>query len=78
MTRTPYELRLDLLRLSKDILMEQYQNNRMAKENDYYAQREIQDRKGLPVAPFPDIPFTVTQEAVIKMATELNKFITNG
>jgi hypothetical protein len=78
MTRTPYELRLDLLRLSKDILMEQYQNNRMAKENDYYAQREIQDRKGLPVPPFPDIPFTVTQEAVIKMSTELNKFITNG
>jgi hypothetical protein len=72
---SPYFLRLELIKIAKDILLEDYQNSKLAKENDYYAQREINDRKGMPVAPFPIIPFTVTQEAIIKLATALNGFV---
>ena len=41
---SPYFLRLELIKIAKDILLEDYQNSKLAKENDYYAQREINDR----------------------------------
>ena len=87
MNKTPYELRLELLKLAKDILSEDFWNTRQAIETQYHEDKDnwnknyqIGSQIGRTEAriKYPDIPYTVTQEAVIAMAEKLNEFVSNG
>jgi hypothetical protein len=83
MTKTPFEIRLELLKLAKDIISEDFYNTRQAIETQYHVdmdnwQKNYQIGRTEPHIKFPDIPYTVTQEAVVAMATKLNEFVSNG
>lgn len=83
MNKTPYELRLELLKLAKDILSEDFWNTRQAIETQYQVdmdnwQKNYAIGRTEPKIKFPDIPYTVTQEAIVAMATKLNEFVSNG
>jgi hypothetical protein len=73
MAKTPYEIRLELLKLAKDILTEPIVSTRDNLMQQYYIERQPNDNAKLPT--LPDYPSSVD---VIKEAEKLNAFISNG
>jgi hypothetical protein len=73
MSKTPYEIRLDLLRLAKESLFEPYFYTRSNKELEWNAQRDAN-----PNAPFPEMPTAPTSEDIIAEAKKLNEFVSRG
>jgi len=73
MSKTPYEIRLDLLRLAKESLFEPYFYARSNKELEWNAQRDAN-----PNAPFPEMPTAPTSEDIISEAKKLNEFVSKG
>lgn len=83
MSKTPYEIRLDLLAMAQGILSEQAMNLRIQMENDWNMscerEREIATRmnSAIAVPKFPNIP-QYSEDDVIDMAKKLNDFVSNG
>jgi hypothetical protein len=73
MSKTPYEIRLDLLRLAKENLFEPFTFERLNKEQEFFANREVD-----PNTPYPKMPKAPTTEDVIAEAKKLNEFISKG
>lgn len=73
MSKTPYEIRLDLLRLAKESLFEPYYQERSALEQQWHATHAIE-----PGTPYPKMPSAPTSEDVIAEAKKLNEFVSRG
>lgn len=81
MSKTPYELRYDLLAMAQAIITENLMNERIRLENDWNLEREkasiaLSYNKDAKLPPFPDIP-TIDVNQVIAMAKTLNNFVSN-
>ena len=82
MSKTPYEIRLELLSMAQSILSEKMYAERMRLENDWQTLREISlenFRQGNPVShvsPFPIMP-TISSDEIIALASKLNEFVSN-
>jgi hypothetical protein len=77
MSMTPFEIRLELLKMAKDMLTDQYYGQREVVSNSWQTQIETARLKGEvpPTHPgFPDFP---SETEIIKKATELNNFVSN-
>jgi hypothetical protein len=80
MSKTPYELRYELLMMAQSILNEQTMNVRIQIENNWNMQCEAarvsaESTHTTPIFPaFPSVPF-VTEEDIIKTANKLNEFV---
>jgi len=80
MSKTPYEIRLDLLKLAKESLFEPVFARREARIQEWHASREIYPNETAPrdLQPFPTLPdFPSTSEIVAK-AEELNRFVSQA
>lgn len=82
MSKTPFEIRLDLLAMSQSILSEQNMNERVRLENDWgllHEKASIALAKGedITMPAFPKIPQYNVDE-VIEMAKKLNDFVSNS
>lgn len=78
MSKTPFEIRLELLNLAKDILTEKAFNERNRLEQDWFAQREVcivENRSSVPA--FPKTP-TIDEDEIAQLAKKLNDFVSNG
>ena len=80
---SPYILRLEQLKLAKDILSEEFYNKRQAAETQYQAdmdnwEKNYQIGRIEARIKYPVTEYSVTQEAVIAMAEKLNEFVSNG
>jgi hypothetical protein len=80
MAKTPYEIRLELLKLSTSILQTPIILKREALLTEYKSRREVFPGQNEPENPmdfptFPDLP-TTTQ--IIEEADKLNKFVCLG
>lgn len=75
-SKTPFELRYDLLQLAKDILVEKMYAERTQIENDWNAKRDIAMQYSQPVVPFPTLP-TVDEDEVIRLARKMNDFVSD-
>lgn len=64
-------IRLELLKLARDILLEQTMAERMKLENDWNANW---NKDSSPIPPFPDVP-TIKGKDVVKTASILEKFV---
>lgn len=73
MSKSPYEIRLDLLRLAKESLFEPYFYERSNLEQQWSAARDVN-----PSAPFPSMPKAPTTEDIIAEAKKLNEFISKA
>lgn len=82
MTKTPYELRYDLLAMAQGILSEQNMNERIRIENDWNMKcedaRMTRDKgRDATFPPFPVVPI-YDEAAVIAMAEKLNAFVSKS
>ena len=83
MSKTPYELRYELLMMAQSILNEKVMNERIKMENDWNMAcdraRSIADLTHTsPEFPtFPVVPI-VREEMIIDTAKKLNEFVSNG
>jgi len=82
-TKTPFEIRTELLSQAQSILFERLLAERMRLENDWNTKREIvfHNAKATGVEksfpPFPTLP-TITTEEIIEEARKLNDFVSKG
>jgi len=82
MTKTPYELRHDLLMMAQSILSEKNLNARIKIENDWNMAcekaRMLHDKgRDAEFPPFPSVPCYDDNE-VIEMAKKLNEFVSKS
>ena len=72
MSKTPYEIRLELLKLAKDSLWEPIYQKRQSMSDEYHAKLTDANREHLPFPTMPDFPSTTD---IISKAEELKKFV---
>jgi len=72
---TPFEIRLELLRLSKDMLGEDYFARRAVSENNWQTACENARQRGEPLPQQPDLPAYPSEAEVIAKAATLNGFV---
>lgn len=82
MSKTPYEIRLELLSMAQSILTENMYAERMRLENDWQTLREMSiasasaGNQWSNVPQFPNMP-TISSDEIIAMASKLNEFVSN-
>ena len=72
MSKTPYEIRLELLKLANEVLCTPVFQKRSAMEMEWSAKRDAN-----PSEPFPVMPNFPTTESVIVEAEKLKAFVDN-
>jgi len=72
MSKTPYELRLELLTLAKEILQAPIYEKRHQLNLEYQSKLNDANRSTLPFPTMPDFPSTTD---IISKAEELKKFV---
>lgn len=77
MSKTPYEIRLELLKLANEILLTPVYQTRDAKLQEWQASREIYAGEQAPrdLKPFPTLPDFPSSTDIIAKAEELKKFV---
>ena len=81
MSKTPYELRYDLLAMAQSIITENLMNERIRLENDWNTLRDVaiaaaERGAQYSVPAFPLIP-EINTDDVIALAKKLNDFVSN-
>jgi len=79
MSKTPYEIRFDLLAMAQSIITENLMNERIRLENDWNLDRErasiaLSQNKEVVMPPFPNVP-TIDPNQIIELAKKLNEFV---
>lgn len=74
MSKTPYEIRLELLKLSNEIISTPVFQQREALLNEYHSKLTEENRDKISFPTLPDFP---SVNDVISKAEELNKFVSN-
>ena len=72
MSKTPYEIRLELLHLAKEILSTPVHDKRSSLSDEYHSKLHDANRGTLPYPPMPDFPSSTD---IISKAEELKKFV---
>jgi hypothetical protein len=72
MSKTPYEIRLELLKLAKDTLFEPIYNKRDALKDEFFSKITDENKGNIPFPTMPDFP---TSSDIVAKAEELNKFV---
>lgn len=75
MSKTPYEIRLELLKLANEILSTPVFQKRQALSDEYHSKLSDENRHSIP---FPTLPEFPTTETIISEAERLNKFISQN
>ena len=76
--KTPFEIRLELLKMAKDMLSEDYYGKREIISNDWQMKVETARVDGGSIPDHPGFPPYPTEAQVIAKASELNAFVSNG
>jgi predicted alpha/beta hydrolase family esterase len=72
MSKTPYEVRLELLKMANEILVTPIFQTRDARLQEYHSKLTDANRESLPFPTLPDFPSATD---VIVKAEELKKFV---
>jgi hypothetical protein len=76
--KTPFEIRLELLKMAKEMLTEDYYGIREIISNDWQTKIETARLNGGTVPDHPGFPAYPTEAEIIAKASELNAFVSNG
>lgn len=74
---TPFEIRLELLKMAKDMLTEEYYGKREVISNDWQMKIETARLNGGTVPDHPGFPAYPTEAEIIAKAQQLNGFVSN-
>lgn len=72
MSKTPYEVRLELLKMANEILVTPIYQTRDARLQEYHSKLTDMNRAELPFPTLPDFPSSTD---IIAKAEELKKFV---
>jgi hypothetical protein len=72
MSKTPYEIRLELLNLAKEILQAPIYQSRQTLSDEYHSKLTDANRGTLPYPTMPDFPSSTD---IVAKAEELKKFV---
>ncbi len=75
MSMTPYEIRLELLKMAKDMLTDDYHTKRDALNQQWHSQVDAAKIAGTTSPDFPALPPFPTEEEIVKKAEALNQFV---
>jgi hypothetical protein len=71
----PFELRLELLKMAKDMLVEEYYGKKEQVSNDWQVRVESARHAGAVPPEHPTMPTYPTEADVVAKATQLNSFV---
>lgn len=74
---TPFEIRLELLKMAKDMLTEDYYGKREVINNDWQTKVEAARLNGQPAPDHPGFPAYPTEAEIVAKAQQLNGFVSN-
>ena len=74
---TPFEIRLELLKMAKDMLTEDYYGRREVISNDWQMKIESARLNGGAIPDHPGFPAYPSEAEVIAKAATLNGFVSN-
>lgn len=74
---TPFEIRLELLKMAKDLLMEQYYSEKDRLINDWQVKVDSAKLNGQQIPEHPSFPTYPTETDIINKAQTLNGFVSN-
>ena len=74
---TPFEIRLELLRMAKELLMENYFSEKERLSNDWNVKVDVAKLNGQPVPEHPVFPTYPSEADIINKAQTLNGFVSN-
>ena len=72
---TPFEIRLELLKMAKEMLEQDYYAKREKVSNEYSAKCDSAKINGQPIPEHPGFDQYPSETEIIKKATELNGFV---
>jgi hypothetical protein len=72
---SPFEIRLQLLQMAKDMLEQDYFAQREKVSNEYAAKCDVAKIHGQPIPDHPGFTAFPSETEIIKKATELNSFV---
>lgn len=75
MSMTPFEIRLELLKMAKDMLTDEYFGKREQISNNWQTQIETSRLKGETPPTHPGFPEFPNESEIIKKAEALNGFV---
>jgi hypothetical protein len=75
---TPYEIRLELLKMAKDMLSDEYYGKREIISNQWSTKVEESKINGTPSPEHPGFPPFPTEEEIVKKAEALNQFVSQN
>jgi len=74
---TPFEIRLELLKMAKELLMEEYYSNKDRLTNEWQVKVESAKLNGQVIPEHPAFPTYPTENDIINKAQSLNGFVSN-
>jgi len=74
---TPFEIRLDLLKMAKDLLIEDFGSQREKLIKDWQVKVEVAKLNGTAIPDHPALPNYPTDTEIIAKAQSLNGFVSN-
>ena len=74
---TPFEIRLELLKMAKELLMEEYHSNKDRLTNEWHVKVESAKLNGQVIPDHPDFPTYPSENDIITKAQSLNGFVSN-
>jgi hypothetical protein len=74
---TPFEIRLELLKMAKDMLNDEYYGKREQISNDWHMKVESAKLNGGTIPDHPGFPSIPSETDIIAKATALNGFVSN-
>jgi hypothetical protein len=75
---TPFEIRLDLLKMSKELLLEEFHSKKDILTSEWLVKAEMAKIHGQSVPEAPILPPYPTENEIINKATTLNSFVSNS
>jgi hypothetical protein len=74
---TPFEIRLELLKMAKDLLLEEYHSNKDRLQQEWHVKVESAKLNGQPIPEHPAFPIYPTENDIVNKAQSLNGFVSN-
>jgi hypothetical protein len=74
---TPFEIRLELLKMAKELLLEEYHSNKDRLTNEWHVKVESAKLNGQAIPEHPAFPTYPSESDIITKAQSLNGFVSN-
>jgi hypothetical protein len=74
---TPFEIRLELLKMAQSLLLEEYHSNKDRLTNEWHVKVESAKLNGQAIPEHPAFPTYPTENDIIAKAAALNGFVSN-